>query len=163
MSSFCNLLPTASAPCFSWPRHWPGLCGHSSCTNQRQAADHLWSFACFISSRCAFPPAAVQIGLSVLEQPEGPPDGFDELASTPQDWVAIPDDAALFKDLPYEEAGLVAAGPAGEAGEAPAPAPAQDDSGSEEELLAEAEADPAALDDGTDAEQQQAAEEQQRR
>ncbi|KAI7844543.1 hypothetical protein COHA_001901 [Chlorella ohadii] len=107
------------------------------------------------------------IGLSVLEQPEGPPDGFDELASTPQDWVAIPDDAALFKDLPYEEAGLVAAGPAGPAdpaGEAPAPAPAQDDGGSsEEELLAEAEADPAALDDGTDAEQQQAAEEQQRR
>ncbi|PRW58716.1 LDB19-like protein [Chlorella sorokiniana] len=97
------------------------------------------------------------IGLSVLEQPEGPPDGFDELASAPQDWVAIPDDAALFQELPYEREGLVAAGPAGPAGaagEAPAPAPAEDDGGSEEELPAEAEVDPAVQGDGTDAEQQ---------
>lgn len=107
------------------------------------------------------------IGLSVLEQPEGPPEGFDALDSIPQQWIAIPDDAALFQDLPYEREDLIAAAPAEAAGEAPAPAPGPDDSGSEEELPAEGEVDPTAQGEGTDEEQlaaeQQAAEEQQQR
>lgn len=110
---------------------------------------------------------APQIGLSVLEQPEGPPEGFDALDSIPQQWIAIPDDAALFQDLPYEREDLIAAAPAEAAGEAPAPAPGPDDSGSEEELPAEGEVDPTAQGEGTDEEQlaaeQQAAEEQQQR
>ena len=101
----------------------------------------------------------------MLEQPEGPPEDFDALDYIPQEWIAIPDDAALFQDLPYEREDLIAAAPAEAGGEAPAPAPGPDDSASEEELAAEGEVDPTAQGDGMDEEQlaaeQQAAEEQQ--
>lgn len=110
---------------------------------------------------------APQIGLSVVEQPEGPPEGFEPLDSVPQDWVAIPDDAALFQQLPYEQEELVAAAPdpPGAADEAPAPAPspAEDGSGGEEELPTEEELDPATQEEYVDAEQLAEEEEQRRR
>lgn len=103
----------------------------------------------------------------MVEQPEGPPEGFEPLDYVPQDWVAIPDDAALFQQLPYEQEELVAAAPdpPGAAGEAPAPAPspAEDGSGGEEELPTEEELDPATQEEYVDAEQLAEEEEQRRR
>lgn len=91
--------------------------------------------------------------MSLLSQPDGVPAGFDRLAVVPQDWIAIPDDAALFQELPYEREGLLAAG---------APAPSAEGPPAEQEgspAPAEEAGDPAAAEggDGTDAPQDEVA------
>ena len=90
------------------------------------------------------PPPALQVGVSLLSQLTDVPEGFDHLASVPQDWVAIPDDAALFQELPYEQEDLVAA-----AAPAPSPQGALDEQeGSPAPAPAEEEGDAAAAEEG---------------